>query len=68
MDIICNRCGKTETITKKGFEEDQFHDINLIFGYGSNYDGEQLSFTLCEDCVVEYVKTFKYQPKKIEYL
>lgn len=67
-EITCHRCGQTKTITKLGYEEDQFHDIELIFGYGSNYDGEKWSFTLCEDCMVEYVNTFKHLPNKSEYL
>lgn len=66
--IICNRCGKTKAITDLGFEEDQFHAIELIFGYGSNYDDEKWNFNLCEVCIVEYVKTFKYLPKKTSYL
>jgi hypothetical protein len=66
--ITCNRYGITKAITDLGFEEDQFHAVELIFGYGSNYDTEKWEFKLCEECIVEYVKTFKHQPNKKTYL
>jgi hypothetical protein len=67
-EITCNRCGKTKEVTDYGYEDDQFHKIELVFGYGSNFDTERWNFQLCEDCIIEYVKAFKYQPKKTAYL
>ena len=60
--ITCNKCGKSKEITDFGFEQDEFHSLNLSFGYGSGFDEERWKFDLCESCLVDFVKTFKYSP------
>lgn len=60
--IACNSCGKSISQTQLGFESDHFHNVNLHFGYGSNYDMEHWSFDICEDCITSYIKTFKHVP------
>lgn len=55
---ICNRCGKNETN-----EYEQYQNINLMFGYGSKHDMEEWNFSLCDDCLVEIIRDFKFVPK-----
>ena len=40
--------GLTEISSKPGFAE-----LNHSFGYGTDCDGESLSITLCEPCLIE---------------
>ncbi|WP_143804811.1 hypothetical protein [Paraliobacillus ryukyuensis] len=60
--ISCNKCGKAYKNEKKDHNLDLFHEFSTSFGYHSNFDMEQWSFDLCEDCLVDLVKTFKYVP------
>jgi hypothetical protein len=62
--ICCNKCGKEY---KKSHEEQYCWDAKMqsfsaSFGYGSKYDMEHWQFDLCEDCLVEIIKSFKYVP------
>ncbi|MBU5266259.1 hypothetical protein [Virgibacillus proomii] len=67
VEITCNKCGKTKTAViiaeKYDFVRDEFHEFLATFGYGSSFDLEYWSFDLCENCLVDIVKTFKYVPK-----
>lgn len=40
--------------------------LNLSFGYESGFDEERWKFDLCESCLVDFVKTFKYSPTIIK--
>ncbi len=54
-DVLCNKCG-----TNKG----EIHNIVIEFGYFSKqHDGQTWDFDLCENCIIEFVKTFKYKPE-----
>lgn len=66
--IICNKCGKEVDLEKANdFEENLFHSFKVSFGYGSKYDLELWSFDLCEDCLLEFIDTFKIKPDRREY-
>lgn len=61
--VVCNKCGK-ESIKKEDdhwFGED-FQHIHLSFGYGSSFESERWSFDLCDGCLIDIVRTFKYVP------
>jgi len=58
INIVCNKCGKSIV---RSYSED-FKTINLDFGYESSFDGEYWSFDLCDDCLEDLVRTFKYVP------
>ncbi|MBM7598248.1 hypothetical protein JOC34_000605 [Virgibacillus halotolerans] len=64
--IACNKCGNSIVANLRdgegNFNQDLYHGIDLRFGYGSNHDLEHWNFDLCEDCLVEFVKTFKHVP------
>ncbi|WP_310876957.1 hypothetical protein [Priestia megaterium] len=64
----CNKCGnKAEqgnNFMSEGFLWNaQFKNIELGFGYLSKFDNETWKFTLCEECVLDMVKTFKHVPQ-----
>ena len=61
-EYTCNKCGKTETITYKGlegFKKEQFHYVFLDRpGYGSIFDGLDIEFDLCDDCLKALLDSF----------
>lgn len=64
----CNKCGNEaeqgENHMSEGFLwNEQFKNIELSFGYLSKFDNETWKFTLCEECILDMVKTFKYVPQ-----
>lgn len=66
--IICNKCGKEVDLENADdFEENLFHPFKVSFGYGSKFDLETWYFDLCEDCLLEFVETFKIKPDKCVY-
>jgi hypothetical protein len=58
-DIVCNQCGSSCYSTPEyvGLIEAQ-----VCTGYGSKFlgDGNNFSFSLCEECLVKLFKTFKH--------
>jgi hypothetical protein len=65
-EILCNKCGKSFNVVD--FENTNLIDsFKIVFGYGSRFDGEQWSFDLCNNCIIEMVSTFKIPPKE-EYI
>lgn len=66
-DILCNKCG--QSLKNCGFEDYGFEgliEISILFGYGSKQDGTSYKFSLCEDCIMELVKSFKIAPETNE--
>lgn len=55
---ICNKCGKEITPTYS----DNFINFFQRFGYESNFDGETWDWDICPECLLEWIKTFKYVP------
>lgn len=68
--ITCNKCGKSINLSGATYERqiqaEKFPTIKLKFGYGSKFDDETWSFELCEECLIQFINTFKYPPKIIE--
>ena len=65
-DILCNQCGcscKTSGNTFEGLIE-----VIAEGGFFSNFIGDEnsIKFSLCEKCLSQLVKNFKYQPAKRE--
>jgi protein-arginine kinase activator protein McsA len=66
--IVCNKCGKTYNLNEECLEEwqaDFMKNFKVSFGYGSIRDGQQIEFDICEECLFEFVETFKI-PVSIE--
>lgn len=63
--IECNKCGKRCDLENMefSFDIDMLHEFLVSFGYGSSYDMESWGFDLCEDCLLELIKTFKIVPE-----
>lgn len=43
-DKVCERCGQTDLILSQ---------IDIKFNYGSKYDTERISFSVCGECADE---------------
>lgn len=59
--IKCNKCGLDTSYTGHGL----FHKIDLYFPFGSKLYGKDWTFDLCDDCIVDMVESFMYQPENI---
>jgi protein-arginine kinase activator protein McsA len=69
-DIICNKCGKPihKHIFDNGnhIEMDDCLSVKQAWGYFSNYDEEEHSFEMCQDCYEELKNSFVI-PVKISH-
>lgn len=55
----CNKCSK---LSKRSEMDSSHKNINLEFGYESKHDSEIWNFDLCEECLIEFIKTFNIVP------
>ncbi len=58
--LTCNKCGKEITFSMKDIYtfKNKRHIIDLgRMSYGSKLDGCDVYFTLCDDCLVEFIET-----------
>lgn len=56
--MMCNKCGK-ELVIKNEIPGTGFVTCSVEWGYPSAKDGENHTFTLCEDCYDEIVREFQ---------
>lgn len=63
--IVCNKCGKEIKIENNIVREDYLH-IEKAWGYFSKKDKTTYQFDICEECVEEFVGSFKVPVKLIE--
>lgn len=65
-NVSCNKCGKVHEMNGDPWNDEidsqLFHELTVSFGYPSKFDCETWSFDLCEDCIVEFVESFKIKP------
>ncbi|CAB1251446.1 protein of unknown function [Ruminococcaceae bacterium BL-6] len=68
-NIICNCCGRPIGKENKNLIGepifDEYLEINKLWGYLSNKEGEEDSFHICESCYDKWVSTFKIPIKKV---
>ena len=60
--ILCDKCGKEGFIDNNGMIFPYMHNIEFSVGYGSDYDGDTIQFDLCDECLTEFMKSFKHKP------
>lgn len=58
--ITCDCCGKMDMIPH--YSDIQEHLIQ--FGYGSSMDGDEWHLDICDECITEWVNTFKHKIHK----
>ncbi|MEI3612253.1 hypothetical protein [Pseudogracilibacillus sp. SO30301A] len=61
----CNRCGRSHKHDPDDFGDftgNLFHRLQTVFGYSSPFDGDLLEFNVCELCLFEILRDFKYRP------
>lgn len=68
--ITCNKCGNTKELNGEDYEKmwksESFQSLTLHFGYGSKFDMEEWKFDVCEECLEEFVDSFKIKPEGFE--
>jgi adenylate cyclase len=65
---FCQMCGLTQIINVENdpfnVEENQWHHLtrqeSLIVGYGSKLDGTVIDFELCDTCLNNLIKSFRF--------
>ena len=64
----CNKCGKeVDMMDEENYvEQSLLHEFKVNFGYGSKHDSETWKFDVCDDCMIEFIQTFKIEPDKID--
>lgn len=55
--VICNKCGKELTV-ENGIVKEGCFAGKQEFGYFSSMDASIHSFDLCEDCYLEWIRSF----------
>lgn len=63
--FTCNMCGKTMDAFQHEYEEfmtDTIHNFKIEYGYGSNRDGEIVTFDICESCLEKIYEQFEIKP------
>lgn len=58
---FCHCCGKEFAMNGDMFMEEFLH-IEKDWGYFSDQDGMNLSFDVCEKCLMDWIKDFKHKP------
>ncbi|WP_440109968.1 hypothetical protein [Paenibacillus sp. QZ-Y1] len=61
----CNKCGKLTKYEQVDHYvwENFAYEFYVNFKEGSIYEREKWKFDLCENCVIELVKSFKFVPE-----
>lgn len=49
----CDKCGA------ESHSEDGNTEVDIHFGYGSDYDMEHWTFDICDKCIKEFTDSFK---------
>ena len=65
--FTCDKCLKDIEYTddKFDFAKNECWEIRLgRAGYGSKFDGSEINFDLCDDCLHKFVDTFSNEGKK----
>jgi hypothetical protein len=65
--IKCDKCSKEEDIADDecGWKSEGWHGINLgRQGYGSGLDGCDVNFTICDDCLMEFINSFTVEGRE----
>jgi hypothetical protein len=69
--ITCNKCGKTGHLLGSDLEREllgnEYQHIKFSFGYGSKFNEQIWELDLCENCLEEFIATFKHSPEVSEY-
>jgi hypothetical protein len=61
-DILCNKCGKSTKHGNGKFSSFEGCRLKAGFGYGSIKDGDYEHFDLCDQCYVDFTKSFVLPP------
>lgn len=64
---VCDKCGKKESESENVFAVNLYHNLKTQFCYGSEFDGEIWEADVCDQCMIDFFKSFKHEPKKKNY-
>ena len=71
MNKFCNKCGKKKKFNDEDInncdldavvEASLFSNIEIRFGYGSQFDMTSMNFCICEDCLIEFTESMTNKP------
>lgn len=66
--IVCNKCGLQlpPYNQEEAWEQNMAHSMDTEFGYGSRQDMEHWKWHVCENCLIEWISSFKIAPDGFE--
>lgn len=72
IKIQCSKCGNITNLCnlESDFNIVQYnklHNFDIKFSYGSDFDGTCMKITICEQCLLDYIGTWKIVPKFKKY-
>ncbi len=59
--VICNGCGK-KMVVEKGILREGVFQVNYVWDFFSEKDGEVHYWDLCEDCYDQMLSQFRIEP------
>lgn len=65
MHKVCNKCGKELQKQNQVYVED-YLEINKVWGYFSQRDGERHQLILCEECYNKWIDQLLIPISKLE--
>ena len=69
-EFVCNKCGNSFVAYHwgmKDYHNSQVHNFHLTFDNRSKHYNKNLNFDLCEDCLLEFVRTFKVEARPLNW-
>lgn len=54
--LICNKCGEAL------YDGSGLNEVNTSHNFGSEFDSDRFTFSLCEKCVIDLMLTFTIPP------
>ena len=68
IGVRCNKCGGSCDVRVGAgvVEREGLIETTVLFGYGSQNDGDEHTFSLCEACLLALFSTFQIAPDKRE--
>lgn len=63
--VTCNKCGKqVQNTGDLNLDFNTFQNFEIEFGFGSDFDMTRMYFDLCDNCMIEFIKSFKVPPDR----
>jgi len=63
-DVLCNCCGRSCKVRWAEIDLYEYAKIDVVWGYGSEHDGEEHLVHLCAPCFFKITENFKLPTRR----